>query len=175
MMNFLELAKLRYSCRSYSPEPLEEHKLMYVLEAGRVAPSAANFQPWEVIVLQSGPMLELIHPVYPREWFMKAPVVIVICGDHSQSWKRADGKDHCDIDIAIITDHMTLAAAEAGLGTCWICNFNAQLCKSILQLPEHLDPMVILSLGYPMDSDSDRHMKRKALNDIVHWEYYNNH
>jgi nitroreductase len=175
-MNFLELAKLRFSSRKYSPEPVEDHKLMYVLEAGRVAPSAANYQPWEFLVIQSGPMLEQIHPVYPREWFYKAPVVILILGDHSQSWKRADGKDHCDIDIAITTDHMTLAATESGLATCWICNFNAELCKSVLKLPEHLEPIVILSLGYPEDqADTNRHkMKRKTLKDIVHWDVYGN-
>ncbi|MEI6575661.1 MAG: nitroreductase family protein [Bacteroidota bacterium] len=176
-MTFIELAKNRYSSRKYLPEPVEEHKLMYVLEAGRVAPSAANHQPWEFVVIQSGPMLDMIYPVYPREWFSKAPVVIVILGDHSQSWKRAaDGKDHCDIDMGITVDHMTLAATESGLGTCWICNFNAQLCKSVLKLPEHIEPMVILSLGYPADqAEPERHkIRRKAIQDIVHWEVYNN-
>jgi len=176
-MNFLELAKLRYSCRAYLAEPVEEHKLMYVLEAGRIAPSAANFQPWEFVVIQSGPMLDLLYPAYPREWFRKAAVVIVICGDHSQSWKRADGKDHCDVDIAITADHMTLAATESGLGTCWICNFNAELCTSILKLPENIEPIAILSLGYPADqADPLRHKtRRKAMQDLVHWETYNNH
>lgn len=176
-MNFLDLAKKRFSSRSYLPEPVEEHKLMYVLESGRVAPSAANYQPWEFVVIQSGPMLDLIHPVYPRQWFYRAPVIIVICGDHSQSWKRSDGKDHCDLDIAITADHMTLAAAESGLGTCWICNFNAQLCKSILKLPENIEPIAILSMGYPADqADPQRHKTtRKVLQDIVHWEFYTNH
>jgi nitroreductase len=96
--------------------------------------------------------------------------VIVICADHSQSWKRKeDGKDHADVDVAICTDHMTLQATELGLATCWICNFYVEKTRDLLSLPEHLEPVVILPLGYPLDStDPERHAeKRKPLSDIV--------
>lgn len=173
-MTFLDLVKKRASIRGYLPKAVEEEKLNYVLEAGRLAPSAANLQPWQFIVIRDKQMREELFRVYRREWFIQAPVVIVLCGDHQQSWKRADGKDHLDIDVAIATDHMTLAAAEQDLGTCWVCNFDARLCSGILGLPENLEPIVLLSLGYPaQDLDLSRHVKRKELTEILHNEGYN--
>jgi len=173
-MNFLELAKKRYSCRKFDTKPVENDKLDLILEAGRIAPSAANLQPWHFIVIREKGNLRKIHPIYHRDWFMEAPCVIIICGDHNQSWKRKDGKDHCDIDIAITVDHMTLQAAELGLGTCWICNFEKDLCVKLLNLPSDLEPAVILPVGYPLDStDPDRHVvKRKHIDKIVSFENY---
>ncbi len=168
-MTFLELAKSRYSLRKYQPRPVEEEKLNYILECGRVAPSAANFQPWEIFVVREEEMRSLISTTYSRKWLKEAPVILVFCGDHQAGWKRPDGKDHTDIDVAIIVDHMTLAAAEQGLGTCWICHFDARKCSEILQLPEHLEPIVLLPLGYPGDTPEYHadHLKRKALPEIV--------
>ncbi|MGW8314505.1 MAG: nitroreductase family protein [Bacteroidales bacterium] len=169
MKDFLDLAKNRYSCRKYDSKIVEEVKLEKVLEAGRVAPSAVNFQPWHFYVIRGERHLQRLHPVYHREWFRTAPCVIVICGDHGQSWKRKDGKDHCDIDIGIVTDHMTLQATDLGLATCWVCNFDAAMTRKVLDLPDHLEPTVLLPLGYPLDrADADRHdEKRKPLSEIV--------
>jgi len=169
MMDFLELAKNRYSCRKYDAKPVEEEKLRLVLEAGRVAPSAVNFQPWHFYVIRGRENLQRIHPVYHREWFRSAPCVIVICGDHGQSWKRKDGKDHCDIDIGIVTDHMTLQATALGLATCWVCNFDASMTSELMELPDQLEPVVLLPLGYPLDrADPERHReKRKSISEIV--------
>lgn len=98
----------------------------------------------------------------------------MVCGDHSVSWKRADGKDHCDIDIAIAVTHMTLMATEQGLGTCWVCNFDKQKCIAVLNLPENIEPMVLLPLGYPADVvNAERHSSnRKQMEMIVHNEHY---
>lgn len=173
-MNYIDLAKKRYSCRKFDTRQVENDKLNLILEAGRIAPSAANFQPWHFIVIREKENLKRIHPIYHRDWFMEAPCVIIICGDHNQSWKRKDGKDHCDIDIAIAVDHMTLQAAELGLGTCWICNFDTDLCTELLNLPPNLEPAVILPVGYPLDSaDPGRHgVKRKPVGEIVSYEKY---
>jgi nitroreductase len=175
-MLFLDLAKKRYSCRNYAPDPVEPGKLDLVLEAGRIAPSAVNFQPWHFIVIREKENLQKIHAAYHREWFQTAGCVIVICGDHRQSWKRKqNGKDHCDIDVAIAVDHMTLQATELGLATCWICNFDKEKAIEILQLPDHLEPIVFLPLGYPLDhADPGRHNeKRKVINEIVSFESLN--
>jgi nitroreductase len=174
MISFLELAKKRYSVRKYLDKPVEKEKLMYVLEAGRVAPSAANFQPWHFVVIMNEELKNKLSATYNRAWFRKAPVFILICGDHRVSWKRADGKDHCDLDISIATDHMTLAAAEMELGTCWVCNFDAKRTSEILDLPGHIEPIAFLSLGYP-DNDDDngaRHLVRKEMKEIVHWDRF---
>jgi nitroreductase len=168
--HILDIAKQRYSCRSYDSRPVEEEKLSLVLEAGRVAPSAVNFQPWHFYVIRGEEKLRNFHVAYHRDWLRTAPCVIVICGDHTSSWKRkADGKDLCDVDVAITTDHMTLQATELGLATCWICNFDPLLTRDLLGLPEDMEPVVILPLGYPLDEvDPQRHdVKRKPLSEIV--------
>jgi nitroreductase len=170
MTPFLDIAKSRYSCRKYNARRVEEEKLMLVLEAGRVAPSAVNFQPWHFYVIQETDDLERFQGAYHREWFRTAPCVIVICADHSQSWiRKVDGKDYGDVDAAITTDHMTLQATELGLATCWICNFDVEKTRELLKLPDHLEPVVILPLGYPLDkTDAERHdAKRKPLSEIV--------
>ncbi|MFC2106891.1 nitroreductase family protein [Bacteroidota bacterium] len=173
-MDFIDLAKKRFSSRNYSPEKVERDLLLSVLDAGRIAPSAANKQPWIFILLIDAESLNQLSASYDRGWFKTAPAAIVICGDHRQSWKRSDGKDHCDIDTAIATDHITLAAADKGLATCWICNFDKEKCKEVLNLPDHIEPTVILSIGYPLDNkDTNRHTEdRKPLDKIVYFEHF---
>jgi len=169
-MSFLELAKRRYSVRSYKDIPVEEEKLKYVLEAGRVAPSAVNFQPLHFVVAQDEEMRKKIASTYKKDWILQAPVIMVICGDHSKAWRRPDGKDHCDIDAAIAIDHMTLAAADLGLGTCWVCMFNSMQCHRILDLSPQMETIALLPLGYPADEgDVNRHGTRKNFKEIVHW------
>ena len=119
-------------------------------------------------------MLGKIRSCYHRDWFDTAPCIIILCGDHNQAWKRQDGKDHCDIDIAIAADHMTLAATDAGIATCWVCNFDPVKTRQTLSLPENIEPVVMLPLGYPEDSvDTNRHLtKRKPLDEIVRFNGY---
>ncbi len=174
MTSFYELATARYSVRNFMDLPVEEQKLNYILECGRIAPSAANYQPWHIIVIRDIENRKRLATTYSRSWFIQAPVVLVICGNHQTGWKRADGKDHTDIDASIIIDHMTLAATEHGLGTCWICNFDARLCAEILKLPTYIEPIAYLPLGYPGKEPDDRtrHLVRKKMEEIVHWEKF---
>lgn len=173
-MNFLDLVRNRFSSRKYQDKQVEEEKIVQVLEAARMAPSAVNYQPWVFVVIREAENLEKIHACYHRDWFNQAPVVIVACADHAQSWKRSDGKDHADIDVAIAVDHITLAATEAGLATCWVCNFDPEKTRQTLALPDHIEPVAMIPLAYPADSpDTARHtQKRKTLNQIVRWESF---
>jgi len=153
-MHFNLLLKERYSVRSFKPLKVSKALIEQVLEAGRMAPSANNNQPWYFISVRDDDQLSKIKAAYPRDWFAEVPQVIVVCGDHEQSWKRSyDSKDHCDMDVAIATDHMTLRAAELGLGTCWVCHFDPNVLSEILELPEHVEPMVILPIGYPANPE----------------------
>lgn len=172
-MPFGDLARKRYSSRKYKDDPVGEDVLDYILGAGRVAPSACNYQPWRIYVVSGRENLEKVYPAYPAKWFRQAPVVLVLCGDHRLSWKRADGKDHADIDVAILADHITLAAAEQGLGTCWICAFDREKASAALSLPDHLEPIVILPLGYPADQgDPLRHDRlRKPADQIINRDF----
>jgi nitroreductase len=167
-MSILDIAKKRYSVRSYLEKEVERDKLVQILEAGRIAPSAVNYQPIHLLVITDQKEKEKVAEAYPRDWFKKAPVIIVACGDHSKSWKRNDGKDHCDIDVAIAIDHMTLAATDLGLGTCWVCAFDAKRCHEILELPEHLEVVALLPLGYPT-GERGNEIKRQSLEEFVSW------
>jgi len=173
-MKFIKLAKKRYSCRDYKPEPIEEEKLMTVLEAARVAPSACNLQPWRFIVIREKNNLEKVCSTYKREWIKTAPAIIIVCGDHEESWKRSDHKDHCDIDVSIAIDHITLQAAELDLATCWVCNFDTMKCAELFELPSQLEPVALIPIGYPNDSKSaERHDNdRKTIDKIISWENY---
>jgi nitroreductase len=167
-MSVLEIGKKRYSVRTYLDKEVEKDKLIQVLEAGRMAPSAVNFQPIHFIVITDSDEKQKIAEVYKRDWFKSAPVIIIACGDHSKSWKRNDGKDHCDIDVAIAIDHMTLAATELGLGTCWVCAFDAKRCHEILELPEHLEVVALLPIGYPTGERTGE-IKRQSFDEFVSW------
>ncbi|TCN70491.1 nitroreductase [Acetobacteroides hydrogenigenes] len=166
-MNFLELVKHRASVRSFSERAVEAKTLEYILECARLAPSAVNYQPWRFFVVSSAEAKKALQRCYNREWFTSAPLYILACGDSGKSWKRgSDGKDHLDIDVAIAVEHICLAAAEQGLGTCWVCNFDAALCSQELRLPENLIPVAIIPLGYPA-GEVERRGSRKDIEEIV--------
>ncbi len=168
-MDFLALAKHRFSCRKYQDKEINSDDIDYILEAGRVAPSAKNLQPWRFIVVKDPVILNHLSEAYARDWIKSAKAIIVIVVDHRESWVRGDQKDHGDIDAAIAIDHMTLAAQERGVGTCWVCNFNVEEVKDTLNIPVMLEPVALLPLGYPAEKgDSQRHQKqRKPLSEIV--------
>lgn len=172
-MEFLDLAKRRCSVRSYEKRKVEEEKLQKILEAGRIAPTAANLQPQSFIVVQTEEGHERLKKcanVY------EAPLAIIICGDHNLSWKRRyDGKDVLDIDATIVTDHMMLQAEALGLGSVWICHFNPGILRKEFGLPDHVEAVNILAIGYASGEvkSPDRHaVDRKPLSEFVHNEKY---
>ncbi len=172
-MDFIELAKKRYSSRNYKNIPVEEHKILKILEAAKVAPSAANKQPWHFIVVRNPEKLNQLHEVYHREWFREASVVIVACGDNQVGWVRLiDNKNYTDVDLSIAVTHMTLQATELDLATCCICHFDVGKTSNLFKLPTNIKPFALLTVGYPADIvDINRHeTKRKKLEEIIHWD-----
>lgn len=166
----LKLIKSRKSVRKFKPEKVSKELTLELLEAARWAPSAVNRQPWKFIVVNDTEALNKVYKAYPREWFKTAQQVIIICGNHDESWVRErDTKDHCDIDIAITTDHLTLKATELGIGTCWVCNFDPEVIQQEFQLPKNLEPIVMVPFGFPVEEEIfdivDK--KRKSLEEIV--------
>lgn len=93
---------------------------------------------------------------------------IIACGIHPAAWHRADGKD-TDIDVAIAVEHICLAATSLGLGTCWICNFDAPALSSASNLPDDTEPIAIIPLGYPNPDTKVPAKNRKAIDEIVKW------
>jgi nitroreductase len=167
-MSFLTLAESRRSVRRYHDREVEEEKLRTILEAGRLAPSACNFQPWHFVVIRDRKLKARLREAYDKDWFIDAPVIIVAACDRRTSWKRKDGKDYGDIDIAIAVDHITLAAAELNLGTCWVGAFDQWKAREALSLPYHIEPIILLPLGYP--ADEPREKSREGLDSMLHQE-----
>ena len=170
-MKFAELILRRRSVRHYAGRPVSREDLLAVLEAARAAPSACNNQPLRFIVVTERAERDALAGAYPRDWFRGAPAVIVVCSDHQKSYHRADGKDHADLDAAIAADHMTLAAAECGLGTCWICAFDVGLVRRQLDLPDHIEPVILLPIGHPEEplSVAAHRSPRQPLENLVQW------
>lgn len=170
-MQLKELIESRYSVRAYLPRAVKNEKIEYILECAGLAPSACNFQPWKFYVVTTPEMKAKVQESYNREWFKAAPVYIVVCKDTSQSWKRKeDGKDFADVDAAIAAEHICLAAADAGLGTCWICNYNPAVLNEALNLASGMEPIAIFSLGYIDEAkQSVPEKKRKPSNEITEW------
>jgi len=167
-MEFSELIKKRYSVRAYKSDPVEDEVLHQVLEAARLAPTAGNRQPFQLIVIHTTGREEELKRIYNRDWFVKAPLVICACGIPAQGWTRSDGKNYTDVDVAIVMDHLILAAASLGLGTCWIAAFDPTAAREVLGLPDGVEPIVFTPLGYP--ADQPRPKKRKALSELVRHE-----
>lgn len=170
-MNFLDNAKIRYSVRSYKTQKVEQEKLDLILEAARVAPTAANLQPVRLIVVQEKEGLAKIEKAAN---IYNAPLAVIVCADHSTAWTRPfDKKQTGDIDASILTDHMMLQASELGLGTVWVCYFKPDILSQEFNLPENLEPVNILVIGYADEepADPDRHGKtRIPLDTLVAYE-----
>ena len=170
-MDFLNLTRQRFSCRNYKSQRIEDNDLEYILECARMAPSAVNRQPWLFKVItswDSHTALQDLWQCYDREWFRSAPACIVVVLRHDEEWVRADGKRHGDIDVAIASEHICLAAAERGLGTCWVCNFDAERCRQMLRLGEEEEPVVLIPIGYPACDISSK--TRKGWGEICDWK-----
>ena len=172
-MNFLDNAKKRYSVRSYKSQKVEQEKLDLSLEAARVAPTAANLQPVRLIVVQEKEGLAKIEKAAN---IYNAPLAVIVCADHSTAWTRPfDKKQTGDIDASILTDHMMLQASELGLGTVWVCYFKPDILSQEFNLPENLEPVNILVIGYADEepADPDRHGKtRIPLDTLVAYEKF---
>jgi nitroreductase len=171
-MPFIDLVRRRQSVRAYRPDPVPDDVLAQILEAGRLAPTAANRQPIRIIVVHVAGREAELRRIYDRDWFVAAPLVLCVCAVPSEAWRRTryDGRSHADIDAAIVMDHMILAAADAGLGTCWIAAFDPAAARDVLGIPEDGEPMLFTPLGLP--ADSPREKERRLLSDLVRYEHW---
>jgi len=165
----MEAIRLRKSVRAFENRPVEEEKLRAVLEAARLAPSASNRQEWRFVVVRDPETRKKLVPAARDQAFVgEAPVVIVCCAE-TDNHRMTCGQLCYPIDVAIAIDHMTLAATELGLGTCWIGAFYEDQVKKLLGIPDAVRVVELLPLGYPADP-SPKEKSRKPLEQLVHWE-----
>lgn len=167
-MDFLQLAADRYSVRKFKPDPVSPELIDKILKAGQLAPTACNFQPQKILVLRSPEALEKLKKC--TECHFNAPLAMIVCNDGSRSWTRPyDGKSSGDVDASIVTTHLMLEAAELGLGSTWVMFFIPEAVKAEFALPEGVEPVAILPMGWPVEgaSPSPKHGESRPMEDMV--------
>jgi len=169
MKDFYDLVNNRSSLRSFIRErPVPAPVLRRVLDAGRMAPSAKNLQPWTFKVVSSTKRLEAVYPCYPAEWIQSAPHLVFVTGQRNEAWvRRHDGYNSLETDLAIAMDHIILAATWEGLATCWVAAFDPARLRTALELREGEEIFAFTPLGFAAPDAKPFPKKRKALDDIV--------
>ncbi len=171
-MSTFETIRKRRSVRQYKNQPVEKEKITQILEAARCGPSASNTQPCHIIVVTDPGIHESLRKGYNRDWFVKAPVIIVMCVNSKITWHSKDGEEYWKVDAAIAMQNLVLTATELGLGTCWIAAFEKggeKEIRKILNIPKEMRIVAMTPLGY-FDEPKEPASERKPLENMVHYE-----
>jgi len=171
-MEYSELIRIRESVRNYDPNRRVPGEIMEkILDAGRLAPSACNCQPWKFLVISSSAMLEKVRACYKRDWFGEAPHILVILGLKDQAWSRSfDGYNSIETDVAIAMTHIILAAENEGVGACWVEAYNPTLLREAINPGVNELIFGIVPLGYTKPGFKKvSEKKRKSLEEIVYY------
>jgi len=169
-MTFSQLIRTRYSVRAFKSSPVEDDKVQAILDAARLAPTAANRQPFRIYVLNTKTHKDQLLNMYSRDWFVQAPLVIGMVAVPEESWvRRSNNENYAVVDATIAFDHLVLQAADLGLGTCWIAAFNPEAARRLLKLPNQWKPVAFTPLGYPADAPATK--KRRDMDELV--TFYN--
>ena len=169
-MDLYDVLKARYSVRSYSAREVPPQSIDRIVAAFNDAPTAANRQPFGLLLVTTAGRESGLQRVYGRTWFTQAPLVAVVCTVPANAWVRADGKNYADVDAAIAFQTLVLAATAEGLGTCWIGAFDPVAAREEFGLPEGVEPLAMTPLGYPSSIASQPKRLRKPIEQIVHRE-----
>lgn len=167
-MEFFDTIAARHSVRGYKPDPVPDELLERVLEAARRAPTAANRQPFRLVVVHTRGREEELARIYGRGWFTQAPLVIAVVAVPGEAWRRMDDKPYHEVDATIAMDHLILAATALGLGTCWIAAFDPVAAREVLGLPDDVEPVAFTPLGYP--DKAAAMTDRRPLDELVRHE-----
>ena len=172
-MSFSHLVKQRYSVRKYDSRPIEPEKLIAILEAGRLAPTAVNYQPQRILVLNTDESIEKLRTC-TRSHF-GAPTALLVCHNTAESWvRRHDGALASPVDAAIVTTHMMLAAHNEGVGCCWVMNFDPTAMRQTFAIPQGIEPLALLVMGYPAEDAKpiEMHFRTRPMEETVVWEHF---
>ena len=173
-MEFNTLAKNRYSTRRFNiDKKVEKEKIDMIIEAGYVAPTAGNKQPQRVLVLEDSKSLDLLKQC--TNCHFNAPLAMIICYEKDQCWVREyDLVNSGVVDASIVATHMMLQAFELGIGSTWVMHYNPNILKQVFEIPDHIESVAILVMGYPREDDhpSPRHQTYADLDHLVHYEHF---
>ena len=171
-MTFMELAHKRFSERHFDPRPVEEEKLQKILAAGRIAPTAGNYQPQRIYVLKSPDALEKARRT--KASLYSCPLVLLVCYDSDTVWKNPGDRCYAlynagEQDASIVAASMMFEAEELGIHSLWIRGFDSRSVIDTFELPANHIPVMMLALGYPDEGSrpSHLHFKRKPLDETV--------
>ena len=167
-MNFTQVLKKRFSVRAFSDRGVEKSKVEKILEAGRQAPTAKNFQPERIFVLNSPEAIAKIRAITRSAY--DAPLLFLVCGEPATAWVNPfNGRNSAEMDCSIVMTHMMLRATDLGLGSVWVCWFDTEAVKKAFDLPQGLEPYCLLPVGYPGENavPNARHFERKSRGEIV--------
>ena len=166
-MDLYQTIKKRYSCRSYSSKQIEQEKLERILEAARLAPSAKNLQDWRFVIVTDEEKRKQVAIAANEQIFIAtAPAIIVGCSNCDQTMRC--GQKISSIDAAIAMEHIALAATAEGLATCWIGSFYPEKVRKVLDIPEQIEIIELMPIGYPADKET--HKPRENIEKIVCYE-----
>ena len=169
-MDFLTLSKERYSVRKLSEKPVEQEKIDKIIEAGIVAPTACNLQPFKIWVMQSQEALDKARQTNSFKFVKEAPVIFVIGGKADEAWKRSfDGHNFVDVDASIVATHMMLEVQDLGLGTTWVGYFDPDKMKVLFPEMKGYELICVFGVGYPAEdaSPADGHTSFKERDELV--------
>jgi nitroreductase len=173
-MDVFEAIKGRRSIRGFKPEPVKDDDLQKILDAGRLAPSAGNCQPSELVVVKDPPLKRRLSSAALEQIFIaEAPVVIVVCANiprTSRRYGRRGQELYCIQDTAAATQNILLTAYSLGYGTCWVGAFDEGAVADVIQVPSGVRPVAIIPLGRPAENPSLP--QRRPLKDIVHMNWF---
>lgn len=172
-MDFLTLASERYSVRKFDGRPVEQDKIDRILKAAQLAPTACNFQPQRVLVINSEEALAKLKNC--TKWHFDCPLAMIVCFDKNECWtRRYDNTQSGTVDASIVATHMMLEAAEIGIGSTWVMSYDPSALRAEFELPDNIEDTALLVMGYPAEDaePNERHTQFKAINEFVSYNKF---
>lgn len=170
-MDFEKVISERYSVRKFKEEPLKQEEIDKILEAGHIAPTGCNYQTQRILVIKSNEAIEKLKKC--TKCHFDAPCAMLICYNKDESWVRPYDKElSAPVDAGIVTTHMMLAAQNIGIGTCWVMHFNPTAMKEEFNIPDNVEPLALLVMGYPDAEPLDMHYKKRSMDEVVFYDSF---
>ena len=172
-MDFEQLITNRYSVRNFKPEHLPQEVIDKILEAGHKAPTGCNYQPQRILVLNTDEAIAKLKNC--TKCHFSAPAAMLVCHNKAESWQRKyDGALSSPVDAVIVTTYMMLACQNEGVGTCWVMHFDPAAMREKFGIPENIEPVALLIMGYPADDAKplDMHYQFRPMSEVVVYEEF---